>query len=236
MNRWLLFSIALAIAVLGGTLFVYQRFADRLPEKVPTHWDINFNPDKFTPRDQFLPTLLLVPGFMAVMCLVAVVLPWLSPRPFTVDTFRSTYNYIMFLIQVLFTWIQAALLLGYWEVPGVNMGRWLVAGILFVFGLIGNVLGKVRRNFYMGVRTPWTIADEGVWNRTHRLAAWLYTAIGFAGCVAVLAGAPLLWVFVIFITLVLVPVPYSWVIYKRLEKEGKLSAAAQDASTTGDLA
>ena len=57
------------------------------------------------------------------------------------------------------------------------------------------VLGQVRRNFYVGVRTPWTIADEGVWNRTHRLAAWLYTASGCAGCVAVLAGAPLAWVF-----------------------------------------
>jgi uncharacterized membrane protein len=236
MNRWLLASLALTLLVLGGTLLVYQKFADRLPDQVPTHWDLHFNPDKFTPRGEILPTLLLGPGVMAALCLLTVVLPWLSPRPFTVETFRQTYNYLMFLVTVLFAWIQCVLLLSYFQVPGVNLGRWLVAGLLFMFGLIGNVLGRVRRNFYMGVRTPWTIADEGVWNRTHRLTAWLYTAVGFAGCAAVLAGAPLMWTFVVFITLVLVPVPYSFVIYKRLEKQGKLSAAARDASTTGDLA
>src|SRR5262249_10492038 len=103
------------------------------------------------------------------------------------------------------------------------MGRWLVAGFFVFFALLGNVLGQVRRNFWMGVRTPWTLANETVWIQTHRLTAWIFVAGGLVGFVAVVAGAPLVWCFISFLVLlVAVPVVYSFVLYKRLERQGKL--------------
>jgi uncharacterized membrane protein len=52
---------------------------------------------------------------------------------------------------------------------------------------IGNVLGKLRSNFFVGIRTPWTLSSEHVWDQTHRWAGRLF--VGAAAVLAVLAGA-----------------------------------------------
>jgi uncharacterized membrane protein len=87
---------------------------------------------------------------------------------------------------------------------------------------MGNVLGKVRRNFYVGVRTPWTLASDAVWEGTHRLAAWLFVVAGVGGFVLMMLGVPFWYCFGAAIALILLPVPYSLYLYKRLEREGKL--------------
>jgi uncharacterized membrane protein len=87
--------------------------------------------------------------------------------------------------------------------------------------VIGNVLGKVRRNFWMGVRTPWTLANDTVWAATHRLAARLMVAAGLLGAMAVWLGVPIAICFVLLIAALLVPAVYSLVLYKRLEREGQ---------------
>src|SRR5262245_17683179 len=101
----------------------------------------------------------------------------------------------MFLVTALFGYLHGVILLQQFKNPPVrfDIGRLMVGGMFLFFALLGNVLGKVKRNFFMGVRTPWTLASETVWTRTHRLAAWLWTGGGLVGLVAVLAGAPLGW-------------------------------------------
>jgi uncharacterized membrane protein len=229
MSRWLLFSIVLTGVVLGGTLFLYGFGRDYLPEKVPVHWNINGQADDWRPRDQVLPFLLIAPVGMAAMILLALAIPWLSPRSFDVERFRPTFNYVMALIIGLFAYIQVCVLLGSVE-ANVDSTRLLVGGIFLFFAALGNVLGKVRRNFWMGVRTPWTLASEYVWNQTHRVAAWLYVAIGLIGFLAVILGAPLLVVFVVFMIGVLFPIPYSLYLYKRLQREGKLESTSGSMS------
>jgi uncharacterized membrane protein len=223
MSRWLWLSVVLTIVVLGGTLFLYCFGRDYLPEKVPIHWNIKGEADGWRPRDQVLPHLLLSPGVMALMIVLALVLPWLSPRRFEVERFRATFDYIMALITGLFAYIQVCLLLASVE-ANVDSTRLMVGGIFLFFAALGNVLGKVRRNFWMGVRTPWTLASEYVWNQTHRVAAWLYVAIGLVGFVAIILGASLPVVLVVFMIGVLFPVPYSLYLYKRLQREGKLES------------
>jgi uncharacterized membrane protein len=101
--------------------------------------------------------------------------------------------------------------------PGTDPGRPLVGGIFLFFALMGNLLGKVRRNFWMGIRTPWTLASDAVWIATHRAAARLYTAVGLIGAVMVFLGAPLALCFVILIVGAFVPMVQSYFFYKRLE-------------------
>ena len=65
--------------------------------------------------------------------------------------------------------------------PSFDLGRAFIAGMFLFFGLMGNVMGKVRKNFYIGIRVPWTLASDRVWNDTHRVAAWVWVAAGVVG-------------------------------------------------------
>jgi len=106
--------------------------------------------------------------------------------------------------------------------PPIDSMKALIAGLFLFFALLGNVIGKVRRNFWMGVRTPWTLASEVVWDRTHRVAAWLFTGVGVVGCVAVLAGVPFLVCFAALIVVAFFPIFYSLVLYKKLQSQGRV--------------
>ena len=221
MTRWFYLAVAVTVAAFGASLYVYFFEYARLPEQIPIHWGIDGSPDKWVNKQDAWINFWLVPALMAGFLLLTLVLPWLSPRPFEVDRFRDTYGYVMAMVIVLFGFIHFLILWASLQ-PSFDMARRMVAGIMFFFALIGNVMGRVRRNFWMGVRTPWTLASETVWNETHRLAAWLYTAFGIVGCIAVLLGAPLVWCFVIFMIVAVFPVFYSLVLYKRLERQGRL--------------
>jgi uncharacterized membrane protein len=220
MTRWWWVGAALTAACLGASLYVWQFEYDRLPEQLPVHWDVHFEPDSFVAREDALLYFLLPPAGMAVFLGLWLLLPWLSPRRFKVDRFRRVYDYLMALVVALFAYLHLVLLWGY--VEGVSPGRLIVAGFFLMFALLGNVMGQVQRNFWVGVRTPWTLASEAVWVRTHRVAAWLYVPLGVAGFIAVLAGAPLGVLFVVFLVVVLLPVVYSLVLYKRLERRGQV--------------
>ena len=221
MSRWFFLSLALTVLGLGASLYVFYGARDWMPAEVPVHWGINGQADRWVARDDMLLYLLLPPGVMALMLVLWPLLPWLSPRRFEVDTFRSTYEQIMALLVILFGYLHGAILWAYVH-PEPGAIRLIVAGLFLFFALIGNLLGKVKPNFWMGIRTPWTLTSEWVWERTHRMGAWLFVAAGLIGFVATLAGVPLWLLFVFIIVAALVPVIYSLVIYKRLEKQGRL--------------
>jgi uncharacterized membrane protein len=226
MTRWLLVAVLVFVVALAASLYVSFVAVDRLPERVPVHWDINFQPNRYIPREEIWTNLILFPAVMGLMLLLAVALPWLSPQHFKVEGFRDTWDYIMMLVVSLFGYMGAVyvwnLLSG--GLDPVLFGRTFLAGFFLFFALMGNVLGKVQRNFWMGVRTPWTLASDTVWVRTHRLAAWTFVAAGVFGFIGVLTGLPFWSCFVGVIVAALWPVLYSLWLYKRLEKAGKLEA------------
>jgi uncharacterized membrane protein len=168
-----------------------------------------------------------MPGAIVCFLLLFAFLPALSPKHFEVDTFRSTYLYIMVLITALFAYMNGVILLATWqEVRAgnkfVDIGRALIGGTFLFFALLGNVMGKVRKNFYIGIRVPWTLASDRVWNDTHRLAAWLMVAGGILGFLAVIAGLPILLAIGVMVVTFLIPVIYSFFHYKALERQGVL--------------
>jgi uncharacterized membrane protein len=224
-TRWLYPSIVLTVLALAGSLYIYEARGSLLPEKVPVHWNAEGKADGFVPREgqSLLVYLLLLPGVMGLMVLLTLVLPWLSPKHFEIDRFRGTYGYIMFLIVALFAYIQIANVLGMMERP-LDTAKLLIGGIMLFFALLGNVMGKVRRNFYVGVRTPWTLASDAVWDATHRLAAWLMVLGGVAGFLLLLAGVPFYYCLIGVLICLLIPVPYSLWLYKKLERAGKLES------------
>ena len=210
-------AIALVLIAWGASAAVYPR----LPEKVPTHWNIRGEIDGFGSKQW---AAFLSPAIMVALLVLFPLLPWLSPKSFEVDRFRDTYAWIVLLLMALLAYIHAITLWAAFD-RRVDVGRALMAGICLVLALVGNVLGKVRRNFWVGVRTPWTLASERVWIDTHRLAARLMAAAGVLGAVIALVASQVLAFaipFSLIMAAALIPVAYSLVHYKRLQRRGEI--------------
>jgi uncharacterized membrane protein len=231
MNRWLLWSIFLTLAAFAASLYLGVMRPDLLPDRVPIHWNARGEANGFVSRDNILPYFLIAPGAMTFFVLLSLALPWLSPKQYSIERFRNTYSFLMALVSTLFAYIHGVALAGSAQVA-IDMNKALLGGMFLFFGLVGNLLGKVQRNFYVGIRTPWTLADETVWIRTHRVASWVWTGGSLIMLVVVLCGASIWWSLGAFLVLALFPVLYSLFLYKRLEKQGKLTSPAA-ASTEG---
>ncbi len=229
MRMWFIVSLVVTLVALAASLYLILVVPDKIPERMPTHWNIESKADAWVPREQAWKYLLLMPAFMAFLTALTLVLPWLSPRVFSPERFRGTYYFIMGVVVVFFGYIDAVILAANLEYP-IDFGRWFAGGFFLFFAVLGNVLGKVRRNFWVGVRTPWTLASERVWNQTHRFAGWLWVVTGIVGLVAALAGVSLVVCFVGFITSALIPVVYSLILYKHLERTGRLHEEAPEVA------
>lgn len=227
-NFWFIGSVVLFVLTASGTAYVWAERENLLPKEVPVHWGISGDADDYRAREHILPWLLIAPVGMLVIILVGRMLPWLSPQQFAIEPFRAAYEQIMFLVALLFGYLQLVITLAQVGTP-IDLPRWLMGGILLLVGGIGNLLGKVRRNFYVGVKTPWTLASDIVWERTHRLAAWLMVAGAAVGLVLLLTPLHPLFALGVFLAASLFPVGYSLWLYKWLEARGELESQREQA-------
>ncbi|MDL2356693.1 MAG: SdpI family protein [Pseudomonadota bacterium] len=212
-NRYLWLCAAVVMATLALTLALYAQ----LPARIPTHWNASGQIDGYGPRSYvFLHSAIMV-GIM----LLWTVLPALSPKRFSVDTFAATYWQICLIIVAMLGYIQCVLVWGAYS-PAMPMNRALFGGLAIFMALLGNVMGKVRRNFWIGIRTPWTLASERVWYATHRFAAKSMVVCALLSLAGVLAGLSLALCLALLLAGPIVPAAYSLLIYKRLERNGTL--------------
>jgi len=218
-GRYFGVCLLLVAAALAATLVAW----DHLPARVPLHWNAHGRVDGYGPRWMLLAA---GPGAMLAELAIFAALPALSPKRFALESFTRTYLRIMLAAVALAGYITAVLLwaalTGDADVTGA-----LLAGVSVLVVVLGNVMGKVRRNFFIGIRTPWTLASERVWHATHRLAAKSMVAAGILGIGAALLGGIagiVAWIAIV-LAGVMVPVVYSFVHYRTLEREGTLEAS-----------
>jgi uncharacterized membrane protein len=204
--------IMLALLVAGVVLYSH------LPERVPTHWGLHGNVNGYSSRFQ---AVVIMPAIMAGIMLMFAVLPALSPRHFEIEPFLTTYLYLMLVITVALAYFQAIVLWAAFR-PDLPISQTILGGFCVLWMLIANVMGKVKRNFFIGIRTPWTLASERVWYATHRFAARVWVWSGLIGLL--LAFIYPLAAIIVIIGSSFVPVVQSFVYYKRLERQGALSS------------
>lgn len=174
-NRWIAPVCILAMLVVG--LLVYAR----LPDQVPSHWDINGQVDGTMSR---LATVLFLPGLSAAIWLLLLVLPRIDPLRRSYAAFDGTLRLFINMIVLFMALLYGALLasgLG-WR---VEVPRLVMIGVGILFVGLGNEMGRLQPNWFIGIRTPWTLADPEVWRRTHRVGGRVFFA---AGLVIALAG------------------------------------------------
>ncbi|MFA7543171.1 MAG: SdpI family protein [Candidatus Cloacimonadaceae bacterium] len=165
------FVPALITLVINALFSLY--FVIILPEtaKIPMHWNLAGQPDAFYGK-----YLALLSGFGLNLLLFVLIylFPYYSPK-YEKDKrrFQQLLPELGFILILIFSLIQ---LYGYLvahkgEILPINM-LFVILGLLFI--VVGNMLPKVPRNFFIGIRTPWTLMDKENWHKTHRLGAYLY--------------------------------------------------------------
>lgn len=206
-------AVVLIIASLAAGVLVYPH----LPDLVPSHWNVHGQVDRYSSR---VWGAFGLPLMAAGIYLLMVLVPGMDPKRESYARFRNAYRFLKLGLTVFFVWLYAIILansLGY-SVP-VDRAVTVAVGLLFV--LIGNFMGQFRHNYFVGIKTPWTLASEEVWQKTHRFGARIWVA---AGLVVAVAGLSLggAWLFSVVMAAVAVAVVvliiYAYVIFKKTKK------------------
>jgi len=202
-------SLLFIVTAIVVAVFLYPS----LPEMIPTHWNAQGEVDGYMKKPG---GVLIMPAMAAFTYVIMKLIPVISPKGFRTDKFSDVIGVLQVTLVGFMSIVAILVLL---EARGLNVriNEMIVAGVGLLFVIIGNYLSKVRKNFFIGIRTPWTLASDEVWNRTHRIGGKLFMLSGVIIWVGAILRLPLAWTVGVAVSLVLIPVVYSYFLYRRIE-------------------
>ncbi len=206
-RRWLGFALVIATLIFSVAVF------NRLPEEVPTHFNTRGEPDDWSSRTF---AAFMMPVFMLIIYGMFHILPKISPRHANMMKFMDTY-WLVANLTVAFICAMHVMVLGRALGWPIDITSAVLLGVGLMFMVIGNFLPRMRSNWWMGIRTPWTMESENVWRATHRLAGKTFM---LGGAITVIAALlPEVWRPWIAIGALgiagFLPVIYSYVYWRR---------------------
>ena len=199
--------LVLTSAIILLQMLVGVLLWDRLPDPMATHFNFQGEPDGFTskPFAVFgMPLLLLGLHYMCLLLSCA--------SNIQMQNISSKVKSLMLLIVPAVSLLVTVLCYGYALGAPFAIDRivWVFVGV--VFALVGNYLPKMRRSNTTGIRLPWTLADEEIWNRTHRFAAPVWVVCGLLMIVCGLIGSGPMIPIATIVVVISLPIVYSLVI------------------------
>lgn len=212
MRKWIPLLIVVAAFIASAVVF------PRLPETMPTHFDMSGQPNGWSSR---LFGAWIMPLFLLCMWGLVRVLPAIDPRGDNYAKFGGAFEGIIVSIMLFMLGIHIVVLRASLGHP-VAMQHVLPVGIGVLFIVIGNLLPRARPNWFVGIRTPWTLSSDRVWEKTHRLGGRLFVAGGVIITVAAFASAK--WAQVVLITVITLCAA-TVLIYSYLEWKREQSAS-----------
>jgi uncharacterized membrane protein len=208
-----IFSWLLVAASIAASFYFYAHF----PNRVVTHWDFAGQPNGWSNRAF---AAFFFPGLLLAIYLVLAFIPRLDPKKERYAEFAKTYdifrNFILLVMTIIY-FITSLVNIGF----NLNVGSWVsfIIGLLFI--ILGNYFGKLKRNWFIGIRTPWTMSSESVWNKTHRFGG---KAFILAGLLMILTGfSPMAWRLPLFVAAIIIllvgTIAYSYLAYRQENKK-----------------
>lgn len=185
---------------------------DKLPDQLPMHWNTNGDVDDYATKTQ---AVFLMPIILVAFHWICALVTSLDPKKQNISD--KTFTLVLWIIPVISLLCNSmvyATALGHKVSVEIIMP--LFMGALFI--VIGNYLPKCKQSYTVGIKLPWTLDDEENWNKTHRMAGFLWVI----GGVIIMATAFLgiFWLFfVVLIPMIVVPTVYSYILYKKSKKE-----------------
>lgn len=206
----------LVIAMLLTGRAVY----DQLPEPTPRHRNIQGQVDGYWTK---IGAVLSIPLIVLAMIVLFRFLPKTDPKKANYEKFGKTWEIIQFVIIGFMAYVHVVSLFMILN-PEYSINSFMLFGLGAMFVLMWNYMGKIKHNFFVWIKTPRTIANEDVWNKTHRLSGWLWV---IAWLIFLAQAFILKYIAITFITVmiivVIVPMIYSYWLFKNKDNQDILS-------------
>jgi len=206
-------TIFITIFLIAFSLVFSISVYNRLPEQMASHWNEAGQVDGTTSRFW---GAFMMPLVVIVMLAFFLVIPGIDPLKANIAKFRGQFNTFISLIVAFMTYIHILTMVWNLGYDRFNMGTAMMPALGLVFIFAGIMMRKAKRNFFIGIRTPWTLSSDHVWDETHRIGAVLFIVSGIIAMLGVFFGSNAIW-------LVLVPIlgsttfllVYSYVLYQK---------------------
>ena len=182
-----------------------------MPDMMATHWGISGEPDGFSERDI---GVFLMPLLTLAIFGIFVVLPELDPLKRNYPSFIREYDTFAALM-VIFLYYVYVLTLIYNLGVQFELTRFLAPALGIIIFYMGVLLKKAKQNWFVGIRTPWTLSSEGVWERTHRATGSIFQAAGVLAFIGVIVPAALLASVAVLIGAALFGFIYSYMEFRK---------------------
>ncbi|MCX7785183.1 MAG: DUF1648 domain-containing protein [candidate division WOR-3 bacterium] len=179
--------IVLLIFLLSLAISIY--FYPKLPDKIPSHWNIQGEVDGYMSKFE---GLFLMPIVLLVMFLLFIIIPKIDPLKSNIEKFRKYFDGFIILLFLFMLSLQIFII--FW-----SLGTKIRPQILFPIGLgvlffyIGFLLENAQRNWFIGIRTPWTLSSDSVWDKTHKLGGKLFKIIGIIALIGIIFSKYAFW-------------------------------------------
>ena len=202
---------AFSLALIAGSFLFSAAVYLWLPDQIPSHWNLAGEVDSTMSKTW---GAFMMPLIMLGLYGVFRVIPALSPKGYGIEAANSGFVGIRVAVFSLFALLNVLILLAALGVP-IAMGSAVSMAVGGLLAVLGWFLDRLPRNFYVGIRTPWTIVDEDNWTLTHRLGKWLFMAAGFVMVVGGIMRANVFVIVAAALAAGLVPMVYSYLIYRQ---------------------
>ncbi|MBW2964972.1 DUF1648 domain-containing protein [Candidatus Woesearchaeota archaeon] len=203
--------ICIILIAFAASIFFYSR----LPATMASHWDMQGNVNGYMSRFW---GAFLMPIILIGMALLFAAIPLIDPLKANIKKFRHYFDgfiVMIFLFMLMMHGVVIAANLG--AQISFNSIMPIAIGILFFY--VGIMLEHAKRNWFIGIRTPWTLSSDVVWDRTHSLGAKLFKASGIIAVIGIFFHSAALWfVLAPAIATAVVTMVYSYVVFRRLKK------------------
>ncbi|MED3728281.1 SdpI family protein [Priestia filamentosa] len=202
------------LIIMSLSILCWVILYNKLPSQIPMQWGVDGNVNSYAPK---LQAAFTHNGILLFLYAVLVLSPKMDPRKQNYQKFSRSYRIITLAIMLVLFLLNISVLLAS---LGYNLNVTtitpILVGILFI--ILGNYMQTVKPNFFIGIRTAWTLSNEQVWRKTHRLGSKLFILGGLLFFVTPFLPEQLLFPLIISIILavVLIPTLYSYVQYRKI--------------------
>lgn len=198
------------IVLLSFALSMY--FYPQMPEKVASHWNAQGQVDGYLSKFW---GLFLLPFILTGLAVLFVAVPKIDPLRANIEKFRGHYDGFVILLLIFMILVHLQVIL--WNVGiKISPNVTLPAGLGILFFYLGILCENTKRNWFIGIRTPWTLSSEEVWEKTHRIGSRLFKIAGVVAFAGIFfPNYALLFVLIPVILVAVYSIVYSYLEYRR---------------------